>query len=54
MLGDEAVLLVVGKFQRMFMTVINADQATEAVVAILDLEAIGRVLISNRPAESRW
>src|SRR5476651_1633566 len=48
-LGDEAVLLVVGKFQRMFMTVINADQATEAVVAILDLEAIGQGLDQQPP-----
>ncbi len=42
MFGDQAVLRVVFEFQRVVVTVVDADQSTEAVVAVFNLDAIGQ------------
>ncbi|MNF72140.1 hypothetical protein D3C84_541100 [compost metagenome] len=41
-LGDQTVLSVVLEFQWMIVTVVDADQSAEAVIAIFDLDAIGQ------------
>ena len=53
MFGDQPVLSVVLEFQRMVVAVVDADQPAEAVVAVLDLEAVGQRFDQHRPAESR-
>ncbi|VVP56406.1 hypothetical protein PS854_05700 [Pseudomonas fluorescens] len=44
MLGDQSVMGVVFKLQRMVLTVVDTDQTTEAVVAVVDFAAVGQGL----------
>ena len=44
MLGDQPILLVVLELQRMVVAVVDADQSAEAVVAVLDVDAVGQGL----------
>ena len=49
MFGDQPVLSVVLEFQRMVVAVVDADQPAEAVVAVLDLEAVGQGFDQQSP-----
>ncbi|MNF13720.1 hypothetical protein D3C80_2156670 [compost metagenome] len=49
MLGDQAVLAVVFEFQRVVVAVVDAEQPSEVVIAVTDLNAVRQGLELQAP-----